>query len=269
MTNRLTKKQRMAARKRERDAMLRMQRRNEVREDQNETKRQQKLRQLREEEEARIAARRAEHMVVDGQKWVMADASVGRAAELCAKLKEAKIPHFRATEEQERVSPSGRRQTVKVPVVARTIFVGVEHKAHLDALTAKFPWLNEKRPQQPYGRTAQGEEFPWMVDRVHKRLTVDDEGYEVLAPAMVPETEVKRFAETVIGVQPIKAHDDSIKPGESVRVEDGPFATFPGTVKAIDKGTGDLIVDVSIFGRLTPVSLHPKQVTRLDEKRAA
>jgi len=269
MTSRLTKKQRMAARKRERDAVLRLQRRNEVREDQNETKRQQKLRQLREEEEARIAARRAEHMVVDGKKWIMADASVGRATELCAKLKEADIPHFRATEEQERISPSGRKQVVKVPVVARTIFIGVEHQAHLSVLAAKFPWLNEKRPQQPYGRGIQGEEFPWMVDRVHKRQTRDKEGYEVLAPALLPEKQVKDFANTVIGLKPIKAPDDSIKPGESVRVEDGPFATFPGTVKAIDEETGDLIVDVSVFGRLTPVHLHPKQVSRIDDRRAA
>lgn len=270
MGNRLTKKQRMAAKKRERDAMLRLRRRNEVREDQTETKRQQKLRELREAEEKRLAERRAEHLLEDGRSWAMADACVGRANELCAKLKEAKIPHFRATDEVERVLPSGRRQKLKVPLVARTVFVGVEDRDHLATLAAKFPWLGEKNPQQPFGRAKDGTEFHWVVSRVHRRESGQDKhGNPVLRTVLLPEEDVKRFADTVIGAQPIVAPDDSIKPGEAVRVEDGPFATFPGTVTAIDEGTGDLIVDVAIFGKAVPVSLHPKQVTRLDEKKAA
>lgn len=270
MSNRQGKKQRMAARKRERDAMLRMQRRNEAFEAQAETKSQRKVREDLQAEADRIAARRAEHNLVDGQAWIMADACVGRTNELCDKLKSAGIPHFRATDEVERVLLSGRRQMIKVPLVARTVFVGVEHRDHLATLVEKFPWLGEKAPQQDFGRDKNGKEFHWVVKRVRRRHMGDDKhGNPVYSPATIPEKEVKDFATTVIGQQPSKAPDDSIKAGEAVRVEDGPFATFPGTVVRVDDETGDLIVDVSIFGRLTPVSLHPKQVTRLDERRAA
>lgn len=74
----------------------------------------------------------------------------------------------------------------------------------------------------------------------------------------------------MIGAYPIRpSEDDAIKLGDVARVEDGAFATFPGTVKPIDEGTGDLMVDVAICGGLTSVSLHPEQVSRLDAKKAA
>lgn len=51
--------------------------------------------------------------------------------------------------------------------------------------------------------------------------------------------------------------------GEAVKIVDGPFAEFLGTVETIDEEKGKVRVLVSIFGRETPVELDFLQVAKL------
>lgn len=51
--------------------------------------------------------------------------------------------------------------------------------------------------------------------------------------------------------------------GEAVKIVDGPFAEFLGSIESIDEERGKLRVLVSIFGRETPVELDFLQVKKL------
>jgi transcriptional antiterminator NusG len=83
-----------------------------------------------------------------------------------------------------------------------------------------------------------------------------------LRPMPVSEREVAR----IIGA--IEEGVERPKPtitfdiGETVRVIDGPFASFNGSVEHVDEERARLRVTVSIFGRATPVELEYSQVEK-------
>lgn len=51
--------------------------------------------------------------------------------------------------------------------------------------------------------------------------------------------------------------------GDQVKIKDGPFESFEGTVDSIDDQKGKVSVIVTIFGRATPLELEYWQIERL------
>jgi transcriptional antiterminator NusG len=82
-------------------------------------------------------------------------------------------------------------------------------------------------------------------------------------PMPVPQREVDKIrgAMTDSGERPRSTITFEI--GETVRVVDGPFASFSGVVEDVDEDTQRLKAAVSIFGRATPVELEFAQVEKV------
>ncbi len=51
--------------------------------------------------------------------------------------------------------------------------------------------------------------------------------------------------------------------GEAVKITDGPFSDFLGTIQAVDENQGKVKVLISIFGRETPVDLDFLQIQKI------
>ena len=82
-------------------------------------------------------------------------------------------------------------------------------------------------------------------------------------PFPITEAEAQRILSQVQeGIERPKP-SISFEIGEQVRVSDGPFASFNGTVEEVDEGRSRVKVAVSIFGRATPVELEFGQVEKL------
>lgn len=82
-------------------------------------------------------------------------------------------------------------------------------------------------------------------------------------PMPLPQSEVdnilKRSEETQVKPSPKVIFEK----GEQVRVTEGPFVNFNGTIDEIHPEKGKLKVSVSIFGRSTPVELEYWQVEKI------
>lgn len=80
-------------------------------------------------------------------------------------------------------------------------------------------------------------------------------------PIPISEKEVEAIQQFMKMDEPL--YKTSFTNGEAVKIVDGPFADFLGTISEIDDAKGKLKVLVSIFGRETPVELDFLQVTKL------
>jgi transcriptional antiterminator NusG len=69
---------------------------------------------------------------------------------------------------------------------------------------------------------------------------------------------IQKFVST-----PAKRFKTRFTKGEAVKITDGPFSDFLGTIEEIDEEKGKVKVLVSIFGRETPVELDLLQIAKV------
>jgi transcriptional antiterminator NusG len=84
-----------------------------------------------------------------------------------------------------------------------------------------------------------------------------------MKPTPVPPSQIQgvqtNVADSKAGKTKVRV---SFEPGESVRVVDGPFASFSAKVEEVKADKGKLKVSLSMFGRTTSVELDFAQVEK-------
>ncbi len=81
-------------------------------------------------------------------------------------------------------------------------------------------------------------------------------------PSPLTETEVKALVQQMEGGAKRPRPKKQFEEGDAVKVTDGPFKDFNGTVDEVKPDKGKLRVLISIFGRNTPVELDFGQVEK-------
>jgi transcriptional antiterminator NusG len=81
-------------------------------------------------------------------------------------------------------------------------------------------------------------------------------------PAPISEEDVQKIVDQMqVGTEKPR-HKVEFETGEYVRVKDGPFTDFNGTVEEVNYDKNRVRVSVTIFGRATPVELEFSQIEK-------
>lgn len=134
------------------------------------------------------------------------------------------------------------------------------------------PTRNTIKVSQGKKETVKEKIFPGYV---LVRMILDDESWLLVRttqgvtafigagnkPTPISDKEVEAIQKFMTTEEPL--YKTAFSVGEAVKIVDGPFADFLGTIDQIDEAKGKLKVLVSIFGRETPVELDFLQVAKL------
>jgi transcriptional antiterminator NusG len=109
------------------------------------------------------------------------------------------------------------------------------------------------------------------------RMELDDETWHIInstakvtgfvggreKPAPISDEEAEQILNRMVAGKLKPQPKYFFEAGDEIRVIDGPFKNFNGTVEEVNPEKGKIRVLVSIFGRSTPVELEFVQVTKL------
>jgi len=166
---------------------------------------------------------------------------------------------------------SGFENKVRDSIMAEATRMG------LDALVESVEVPTETVTEVRRGKKIQSERkfFPGYV---LAKLSMNDDVYHLVKntpkvtgflgssgkPQPISEAEAARILNTKEQAAAAPKHQIKVdyEIGDSVKVLDGPFASFNGIVEELDFEKSRVKVSVSIFGRATPVELDFEQVER-------
>ncbi len=165
---------------------------------------------------------------------------------------------------------SGFENKVRDAILADATRLGLE--ALVDSVEVPTETITEVRR----GKKVQAERkvFPGYV---LAKLRMNDDVYHLVKnqpkvtgflgaskPQPITEAEAARILNTkeAAAAAPKQTIRVDYEIGDSVKVMDGPFASFNGIVEELDFDKSRVKVSVSIFGRATPVELEFEQVER-------
>lgn len=165
-------------------------------------------------------------------------------------------------------SQTGHESRVKTALEQRVKSLGVDDKIYDIVIPTREIVVVKK------GKRSKQKErvFPGYI---LIRMTLDDQSWLVvrttegvtgfigagLKPTPISDKEVQAIMRFVEQEQPKFKAKFSVS--EAVKITEGPFADFLGTIEAIDEEKGKVRVLVSIFDRETPVELDFLQVSKL------
>ena len=116
------------------------------------------------------------------------------------------------------------------------------------------------RPGTSYSQTMQALQTIHMVKETPRVMGFI--GGTADKPAPITQREVDEILNRLEQTVDKPAHKTVYEPGEMVRVVDGPFNDFTGTVEEVNYEKNRVRVAVLIFGRSTPVELEFSQVEK-------
>lgn len=163
---------------------------------------------------------------------------------------------------------SGREHRVAETLMQRVKTMSLKDKV----LEVLVPTQNKIKIQRGKKETVKEKMFPGYI---LVRMVLDDNSWLVVRttqgvtgfvgvgekPTALPDKEVKAIKDFMKMKAP--KYKASFSVGEAVKIIEGPFADFLGTVEEIDEEKGRVKVLVSIFGRETPVELDLLQVGKI------
>lgn len=163
---------------------------------------------------------------------------------------------------------SGHENKVEQTLRQRIAFHKLDHKI----IDIKVPTHDAVQIKEGKKSTVKEKIFPGYI---LVKMELDDDTWSTVRttqgvtgfvgignkPTPLPEKEVDVIMKFSKTAAPVYKARFTLK--EAVKIIDGPFAEFIGTVDAINEEKGKVTVLVSIFGRETPVELDFLQVAKL------
>ncbi|MGJ3646943.1 transcription termination/antitermination protein NusG [Sphingomonas sp. GlSt437] len=166
---------------------------------------------------------------------------------------------------------SGFEGKVRDAIMSEATRLGLDH--FVEAIEVPTETVTEARR----GKKIQVER-KFMPGYVLAKLEMSDQVYHLVKntpkvtgflgpngkPQAIPDSEAARMLNTKdeAAANPKQQVKVDYEIGDAVKVLDGPFASFNGTVEELDFDKSKVKVSVSIFGRATPVELDFEQVER-------